>query len=185
MIKSVKRCRWSVRRQETFCLETMSFVPVARFLSFCMSVIYSCCLTMYILFPHSCCGAPTIIPANDNKGLLCSISSKTIEMNDRTLSVKHHMLNFYFILYINTSVQMQLNKEWKNLKVRKKDIVLDKDNPHMHTNWVTYPLQSLPQTQRRLHIPLPRSRSSEQTTELRLNSSHVPCIDHCSVIAVQ
>lgn len=110
----------------------MSFVPVARCLSFCMSVIYSCGLTMYILFLHSCGGAPTLIHANDNKGLCCSISSKTIEMNDRSLSVKHHMLNFYFILYINTSVQKQLNKEWKNLKVRRKDIVVDKDNPHTH-----------------------------------------------------
>lgn len=35
--------------------------------------IYSCCCTIYILFLHSWCGAPTIVPYiyNDNCG--CSI----------------------------------------------------------------------------------------------------------------
>lgn len=62
---------------------------------------------------YSCTAAPTIIHANDNKGLFWSMSSKTIEMNDRTS--QWNTTCWTFISYC-TSIH-QLNKEWKNLKV--------------------------------------------------------------------
>lgn len=83
------RCRWSVRRQKIAILFGNGVVCPCGTFSIVLYVCYLFLLSYYVYFIPAQLLWSThnyVVHANDSKGLFCSMSSKTIERNDRTPS---------------------------------------------------------------------------------------------------